>query len=368
MKKMTIIAVMMTIVFSASAEVKNSRPTGNGFRDSILEKKCVDVIKSALFYEENAEASVLLCESAGAIKAMVKLTKGNGNWSVKHDIVRNLRPAHYRAILYLCLLQAGECPSDVYFAPSIYHDVISGCTIRDIGDCQKKEMPLFRGMDFSDTCILLACESTFDRNMGDLAVALRHAGAFLGDEDKSENDFTLRNRYKNNKWNGAAILGYHDYMSNAQLVMWMGGIANHGMMIMPRLSSEEPIKVIYDQFSRLECIDSLRAALRQSVIDGMSQNANSSILKVYGLSNVTEQTATFLGFTEEYEKKFPSYTICVTVKGGKSIDCNLPCIIAKNVFDYITTFYDNPEELISKRIVFGKEVKNQQCHVAEKGR
>ena len=129
----------------------NSWPTGNGFRDSILEKKCVDEIKSALFYEKTTEASVFLCESTnGAIKAMVKLTKDNGDWSVKHEIVRNLRPAHLRAILYLCLLQAGECPNDVYFAPSIYHDVITGCTIRDIGDCQKKEMPLFRAMDFSD--------------------------------------------------------------------------------------------------------------------------------------------------------------------------------------------------------------------------
>ena len=333
---------------------------GAEFRDTILEKKCCEIIFSSLYYERNiTQVSVAISEnSTGAIKALLVLTPGSGEWIVNHDVVRDIRPAHDRAILYLCLLQIGAKPSDVFLSPSIYHDTVNGRTIRDRRwDYQGKEGPLCRLID-SDTGILFACETLFDCNIGTLAVNLRHAGAFLGDEDQTESDNTIYERYRNSRWKGTSVLGYDDYVSNMQMLIWMQGIATRGKMIMPRLSSEQPYKEIYSSFSRKDYIDSLRAALRLSVLHGMAKKANSSFVPVSGLTNISveestgEHTATFLGYTDQY-------TMCVIVRGGISINGDIPCSIAKNIIDYMVQEKD-------MRTV--GTVERKKFHPAEKGR
>lgn len=329
MKKITIVSVLLLM---ATTSIQGQ---GSTFRDSSLERQCSDLIKKSLYYEPEARATILVCESGtGVIKALVS-TNNNGA-SVTNDEVL-IHPPHYRALLFLALLENGASASapDTFYAPTIYRDATCG-----VVKGYSEELPLYRAMDCSDTSMLCACETQFDCNPGALAVNLRHAGAFLGDDDQTESDEIIYERYRLNRWPGSSILGYNDYYSIFQLAIWMGGVANRGKMPSLRLSPQEPYNEVYSSFSSQDNIDCLRAALRQSVIDGMSRKANSTLCSVSGLTNVyvDEENgghiSTFLGFMDE-TNQLPAHTICVIVKGGRSISGDQPCTIAKEVLEWI---------------------------------
>lgn len=317
--------------------------TIESLRDSSLENYSIRAVKEALGDEISQVGVVVLQTNTGNIKAMFNISQNDKGCSIEYDVVRNIRSGTRRAVLFLALLEAGCKASDIFYAPSIYRDDVLGSIVIDKRwKCEgyNRCLPLYRAMDYSDTSILLATEAMFDCNTGDLGVSLRHAGAFLGDEDQTESDYLIRERYKNQRWKGTSILGYHDYVTNLQMAVWLSGVANKGKMLYPRLTARDPYQVIYDSFSSPENLDSLRWALRQSVLDGLSVKANSSLIPVSGLSNISadeytgKHTATFCGYTEAREN-VPSYTLCVVVRGGKTVNVDIPCSIAKNIIDWI---------------------------------
>ena len=238
------------------------------------------------------------------------------------------------AIMYLLLLESGVSPDEMHYTPCVYRDSASRrIRILDhqVGDpCY---MSLKVAMDRSDVVMVKALEKRFGKSMREFAYYLNMTGSWLGDTDQ---DWTIDDfsGQENDDWQAADAFAPGEQSTTLQMAAWMQAVANDGKMMTPRLDASDKQDVYMTMKAQESNIGLLKEALRDAVLVGCAKSANSPMVPVSGMVNVTvdmttrERCAMFNGF-------IPGYTVTVNLvmRSGDANDA--PAAIARNIIEWI---------------------------------
>lgn len=284
-----------------------------------------------------AGGSVVVLENkTGNVRTYVEMKNVDGSWRIHADGSQAYYPnGCLRAIMYLTLLESGVSPDAMYYSSRIYQDAESGgICLTDRQLSEPSRLPLKVAMQSSDIALLSALEQRFGYSPGEYAFYLNASGAWLRD---TETDMTLNDfiREYTEPINFVEVFNHANAMTGLQMAIWMQSVANNGMMLAPRFQETDESHTIPALNVKSKNLEALKTALRDAVVSGQAQNANSRLAIVSGVTNVASKTSadglffcSFCGFSA-------SHTVIVNLESADMEHHFTAASIARRIFDWI---------------------------------
>lgn len=291
-----------------------------------------DVNEAGVVIMEVNSGNVITNVSIGHNKEKVKNIPYGNSESIPSGISR--------AVLYLSIMGTLDSNYVVETGNGIYTDSIMGCTITDMtyGRGGFGSLTLKKAFDLSDVGIIKAVEVAFNKNMARYSRAIRKTGIFFSDLSKIEDDSSSDCCQP---WSPCGIMGYSSPYSLLQQAAWINMVANGGGLLLRFTENDSvtPICRVKDKAG----LDSLAAAMLESVEYGTGKMMKSKNTRVAGLVNVSPPDALncracFAAAFWPYEA--PQYTIAVFVnKHDLPAGRIIPSRIAGQIIEYMADKY-----------------------------
>lgn len=287
------IYVLFAIV-GISCQSKNQHPVKEKVStiDSTLQAEIRKILEDKMIEINALSGQVILMETkTGEVKAMVGLEQMN---TTAYKLCSNFAHAQESGLIYsatlLAALESGKVKYTDTIDTKIGQRLTKGRIIRDhnwhrggYGKITVEEGVMVS----SNICAVREAEKGYGENPNAFFGQLKKMS--YGEPSKIEGLDGLKPIWhltpKDSLWQNSNLaysaIGYDHQIAQIQILTFYNAIANGGKMVKPLLYKDS-VQVINPQIASISNVDSVKKALKRTVLEGLAKPANSQYVEVAG--------------------------------------------------------------------------------------